>query len=139
LCIYIPSITGKKYQIVYQNKKVLKWQIIKQLSHGDMWRIDLWIELCESSPTRNCFLFSRSHGFWWGPCCSSFVFSVLCCAFVFVYLRPVSCVPNSASVSKLYIPDCPFGILQRYFTISIVYDILCIASDRTESYRLNKI
>ena len=51
---------------------------------------------------------SRAPDFWWSPYCSSFKFSVLCCAFVFVCLRHVACVTNSASVSKLYIPDCPF-------------------------------
>jgi hypothetical protein len=32
LRIYIPGITSKKYQKVYQDNNVLKWQIIKQLS-----------------------------------------------------------------------------------------------------------
>jgi hypothetical protein len=46
---------------------------------------------------------------------SCVLFSFLCCVvplclFVFVMCQ-VSCVLNSASVSKLYIPDCPFGIL----------------------------
>jgi hypothetical protein len=28
--------------------------------HGEMRRVDLWITLCESSPTRNCFLFAST-------------------------------------------------------------------------------
>jgi hypothetical protein len=35
----------------------------------------------------------------------------LCCIFCFVCLRPVSCVTNVASVSGLFIPDCPFSFL----------------------------
>ena len=34
------------------------------------------------------------------------IFSFLCC--VFACLRPVSCVPNIASFSQLFIRDCPF-------------------------------
>jgi hypothetical protein len=39
------------------------------------------------------------------------LFSFRCCFFVFVCLRPVSCVPNIASVSGLFILDWPFGFL----------------------------
>ena len=46
-------------------------------------------------------------GFCWDPFCSSFYFSVLC----FVCLRPVSCVPNFASISGLSIRDCTFDFL----------------------------
>ena len=38
------------------------------------------------------------------------LFSFLCC-FIFVCLRPVSCVPNVASVSGLSFHNCPFGFL----------------------------
>jgi hypothetical protein len=41
-------------------------------------------------------------------------FSFLCC----VCFRPVSCVPNVASVSGLFILDYPFGFLQRLFSIN---------------------
>ena len=37
------------------------------------------------------------------------VFSFLCAVICFVCRRPVSCVPNVASVSGLSIFDCPFG------------------------------
>jgi hypothetical protein len=43
-------------------------------------------------------------GYMCGSCYSSFWFSVLCC---FVCLRPVSCVPNVVSVSRLSILDFP--------------------------------
>jgi len=36
----------------------------------------------------------------------------------FVFLRPVSCVPNVFSVSGLSILDCPFGFDWRAFTCS---------------------
>ena len=39
------------------------------------------------------------------------IFSFLCCVFCFVYLRPVSCVPNVVSISGLSVSDCPFGHL----------------------------
>ena len=42
------------------------------------------------------------------------LFSFLCCVFMFVCLRPVSCVPNLASISILSILDCPFGLLTVY-------------------------
>ena len=42
-------------------------------------------------------------GCWWGPCCSSFQFSVLC--FCFVCLRPVFFVHNAASVMYCTTPD----------------------------------
>jgi hypothetical protein len=67
-------------------------------------------------------------GFWWGPCYLSLVFCVvvfggvrvtylfsflyyvvLCFLFVFVFVLSSSCVPNIASVSGLFILDCPFG------------------------------
>ena len=52
--------------------------------HQNMRCVYLWIEFCESSPTRNCFLFT-STWVWWGSCCSSFYFSVvLLCLLVFV-------------------------------------------------------
>jgi len=43
------------------------------------------------------------------------VISGCCYLFCFVCLRPVSCVPNVASVSGLSILDCLFGFLQRLF------------------------
>ena len=39
------------------------------------------------------------------------IFLVLCCVFVFVCLRPVSCVPNVTSVSGFSILDWLFGFL----------------------------
>ena len=39
------------------------------------------------------------------------LFSFLCCVFVFVCLRPVSCVPNVTSVSGFSILDWLFGFL----------------------------
>jgi hypothetical protein len=43
-------------------------------------------------------------------------FSVLCCVvFSFVCLCPVSCVPNVASVSRLFLLDRLFGFLQLLF------------------------
>ena len=39
------------------------------------------------------------------------LFIFLCCVFVFVSLRPMSCVTNVASVSGLSIVECPFGDL----------------------------
>jgi len=36
---------------------------------------------------------------------------VFCVVFHFVCLRPVSCVPNVASFSELFIIDFPFGFL----------------------------
>ena len=39
------------------------------------------------------------------------LFSFLCCYYCFVCLRPVSCVPNAASVSELSILDLPFRFL----------------------------
>jgi hypothetical protein len=41
------------------------------------------------------------------------------CCFCFVCLRPVSCVPNVASVSGLSILDCPLGFLWHYFNYII--------------------
>ena len=43
--------------------------------------------------------------------------NVLCYVFAFC-LRPVSCVPNVASVSGLPILDYPFGFLQHLFHIT---------------------
>ena len=41
-----------------------------------------------------------------------YIILVFCVGFFcFVCLRPVSCVPNVASVSGLSILDCPFGFL----------------------------
>ena len=50
-------------------------------------------------------------------CFVLFCFVFLCvCLFVFCfYLRPVSCVPNVASVSGFSILDFPFGFLLRLF------------------------
>ena len=42
---------------------------------------------------------------------------VLCLFFCFVRLRPVFCVPNVASVSGLSILDCPFGFLERLYSM----------------------
>ena len=42
--------------------------------------------------------------FWWARVAQ---LSVLC----FVFLRSVSCVLNVASISRLFILDCPFGFL----------------------------
>jgi hypothetical protein len=41
------------------------------------------------------------------------VFCVVMCVFAYFCLRPLSGVPNVASVSGLSIFDCPFGFLQR--------------------------
>jgi hypothetical protein len=53
---------------------------------------------------RNCLPFGNTWvhpGFWWGSCCSSFYFSVLC---IFSFcLFPVSYVPNGASFSVLFL------------------------------------
>ena len=56
-------------------------------------------------------------------CLSSFcvlcveVSNIYCVVFIcFVCLPLVSCVPNVASFSGLFILDCPFGFLQRLFT-----------------------
>ena len=55
-------------------------------------------------------------GFWWGLCCSPFYF--LCCVvhLCFVWLHPVSCVPNIADVAGLSILDFPFGFLYCFFS-----------------------
>ena len=37
------------------------------------------------------------------------LFSFLCCV-ILVWLRPMPCVPNVASVTGLSILDCPFGV-----------------------------
>ena len=37
------------------------------------------------------------------------LFSLMSCIFSFVCLRPVSCMPNVASLSGLSILYCPFG------------------------------
>ena len=42
------------------------------------------------------------------------LFSFLCC-FIFVCLRPVSCVPNVASVSGFSFRNCPFVFFYVYF------------------------
>jgi hypothetical protein len=39
------------------------------------------------------------------------LFNFLCCVVYFLCLRPVSCVPNVARLSRLFIIDCPFGFL----------------------------
>jgi len=41
----------------------------------------------------------------------AYLFNFLCCVFCFVCLRPVSCMPNVASISGLSIPHCPFDFL----------------------------
>ena len=46
-----------------------------------------------------------------GGVCVPHLFSFLCCYFCFVCLHPVSCLPNVASVSELFILDFPFGFL----------------------------
>ena len=79
--------------------------------------------------------------FWWGPFCSSYKFSVLCCVyflciwlsvvcaqcylclwivhswlplqFSLTFICPVSCVPYVVCVSRLYILDYPFSFLKR--------------------------
>ena len=58
--------------------------------------------------------------FSWGLCCSSFYVSVLrvfVFSFLFVCLRPMSCVPNLASFSGLSILDGPLGF--RGFVFSV--------------------
>ena len=40
-----------------------------------------------------------------------FIRKLSCCIFRFVCHHPVSCVPDVASVSGLFIIDCPFGFL----------------------------
>ena len=42
---------------------------------------------------------------------SALLIFLVFCVFCFVCLRPVSCVPNVASVSGLSILDFPFGFL----------------------------
>ena len=44
-----------------------------------------------------------------GGVCVAHRFNFLCCVICFVCLRPVSCMPNVASVSGLSILDCPFS------------------------------
>ena len=51
------------------------------------------------------------HSRFFGRVCVVHLFSFLCYIFCFVCLRHVSCVPNVASVSGLFILDCPFGFL----------------------------
>ena len=56
----------------------------------------------------------REHlGFTWvfGGVHVAHLFSFLCCVFCFICLRPVSRVPNVASVSGLSILDSPFGFI----------------------------
>jgi hypothetical protein len=50
-----------------------------------------------------------------GGVCVSNLFSFLCCVICFVCLRPVSCVPNVASVSGFCILDF-HQIVRTYFT-----------------------
>ena len=114
---YVESYVGINRGIVHENyipdaykyQTQNRWQpLVASMNH--MRRVDLWIELCESSPTRNCFLFASTWILVRSMLLIFLLFCVvLCCAFVFVCLHPVSCIPNSAS--KLYIPDCPFCIL----------------------------
>ena len=62
------------------------------------------------------------------------LFSLLCCTFCFVFLRPVFCVPNVASVSGLSIRDRPFYLVfsnvylsvNKYTTYKISYIIYII-------------
>ena len=60
---------------------------------------------------------SRADGFttsyWWGTCCSSFQYSVLC--FCFVCFRLFSCVPNVISFSGLSILHSPFGFFSNVY------------------------
>ena len=79
--------------------------------------------LCEAGTTGTYP--SPAPGLTSGPC--SFFVLVFCVVFVlfyFVCLRPVSCVPDVACVSILFILDCPFGMFS-----SFSYDIqstLCL-------------
>jgi len=48
--------------------------------------------------------------------------SVLLICFVFCVVLcfcPVSCVPNVASVSGLFVPDCSFGFHERLFSFVV--------------------
>ena len=58
------------------------------------------------------------------------MFCFLWFAFCFVCLRPVSCcVPNVASFSEMFIPDCAFRWLWRIFVLYLVYLMLPVSVD----------
>ena len=71
----------------------------------------------------------------------SCVLCTLCCQFLWIvhfllplrcsltFIYPVSCVPYIASFSRLYIIDCPFGVLQRLFILCLVYPMLPVSLD----------
>lgn len=61
---------------------------------------------------------------------------MLCCGFGFVYLRPVSCIPDVASLSRLSIRDWPFGFLYRLFSGQFYrcQEIFVKVNKRTSTY-----
>ena len=82
------------------------WQEVSQISQYQMCLIR----------SRNCLPFASTwiHPvfFWWGPCYSSFLCSVLCCIIFFVlrFVFPMLLV----SISRVSILDCTFGFLCVY-------------------------
>jgi hypothetical protein len=63
--------------------------------------------------SRNCFPIARTWIlFWWCPCWSSFLFSVLCCV-LFVFVLYLVC--TMFRVYGLSILDYPFGFLRRLY------------------------
>jgi hypothetical protein len=68
---------------------------------------------------RDCLSFAGDwvHRQFLGGVLVAHLFSFMCCVFRFVCLCPVSCGPNVASFSELFISDCPFVFSNVYWNI----------------------
>ena len=105
--------------------------------HGDMRRVDMCIELCESSPPRNCFLFEST----WllvGPMLLIF-FNFLCCVvllcllvFVMCHLYPM--VPISLSCTFLIAPSNKITSIKSY-TFNFAHVSTNLPLDMAELFR----
>ena len=79
----------------------------KFVTGATLLQLDIYMRISIRKLTsgNNCLPSSRAPGFISVFCGvpDAHLFSFLWCVFCFVCLRPVSCVPNAATVSKLYI------------------------------------
>ena len=99
--------------VVWRRAYVLIMLFVFVVYSGVLHVLTIWVTWQVSYKRQELLSFART---WVTPVFGGVRIAYLC-SFLWGFFRPVSCLPNVASVSGLSIIDCHFGFLQRSFAL----------------------